>query len=213
LQSVAINNAWRIRKDWDFLISPDDFPVERMPGSFDQQQTHITSDDYVPANNQYGGVYYAGGTMAFTAGYWALAALRPTVLAFLGCDMVYPQSGNTHFYGRGQPDPLREDPSLRNLEAKSARLMMHARRQGCSCVRLSSGESRLVFPSVDFDALPDLRAVSDFSGGSVFDDALNKEDRLGYYAPDGRYWKAFDHFDFDEIDEIDRLWLKAAGFQ
>jgi hypothetical protein len=50
--------------------------------------------------------------MAFTTGYWALHALKPSVLAFVGCDMVYAASGNTHFYGSGEPDPLRDDLSL-----------------------------------------------------------------------------------------------------
>ena len=30
-QIVAINNAWKIRKDWDYLVHAGDFPTERMP--------------------------------------------------------------------------------------------------------------------------------------------------------------------------------------
>ena len=48
----------------------------------------MTATDYVPVQNDFGGFVYAGGTMTFTAGYWALGALKPSVLAFLGCDMV-----------------------------------------------------------------------------------------------------------------------------
>ena len=57
--------------------------------------------------------------MAFTAGYWALGALKPTIIAYLGCDMVY-KGNKTHFYGKGTADPLRNDPTLKNLLSKSS---------------------------------------------------------------------------------------------
>ncbi|MEL7116511.1 MAG: hypothetical protein AAGP08_13160, partial [Pseudomonadota bacterium] len=101
---VAINNAWRIRDDWDHFIHPDDLPADKMPP--DPTGQVVSSADYVPVQNTYGGFVYAGGTMAFTAGYWALGTLRPDVMAFFGCDMVYAPSGNTHFYGIGAADPL-----------------------------------------------------------------------------------------------------------
>lgn len=44
-------------------------------------QTLIGADAFVPAKNAYGGIIYAGATMAVTAGYWALAALRPAAKA------------------------------------------------------------------------------------------------------------------------------------
>ena len=28
---VAINNAWRVREDWNYLIYPEDFPADRRP--------------------------------------------------------------------------------------------------------------------------------------------------------------------------------------
>jgi hypothetical protein len=28
---VAINNAWRLRKDWDYIIFPEDFPKTNQP--------------------------------------------------------------------------------------------------------------------------------------------------------------------------------------
>jgi hypothetical protein len=208
---VAINNAWRLRGDWDFLIAPDDFPPDRFPETRTAHQQLITSADYVPANNRFGGVFYAGGTMAFTAGYWALATLRPTVMAFLGCDMVYTRPGATHFYGSGRPDPLRRDPSLRSLEAKSARLMLHAQRLGCACVRLSSGASRLVFPSVRLEDLGELRHTDDGTPGALFDQVKQREERLGYHTPSGRYWEVSDTYSMAEIDDLDRSWLAAAG--
>ncbi len=65
--------------------------------------------------------------------------------------MHYPATGPTHFYGQGTPDPLRRDITLRSLEAKSARLMVLAARQGCAMVNLSTGPSRLVFPRANRD--------------------------------------------------------------
>ena len=178
----------------------------RRPG-----QSLVGSADYVPANNRFGGVFYAGGTMAFTAGYWALHALRPSILAFVGCDMVYAASGKTHFYGSGDPDPLRDDLSLRSLEAKSARLMLHAAELECACVRLSSGESRLVFPSMDHEDLG--RAVTSrisTTPGPLFDKAKDVEERLGYRCESGRYWEIAEEFSIERVDELDSLWLRAA---
>ena len=28
---VAINNAWRLKNDWDFVIYPEDFPIKNHP--------------------------------------------------------------------------------------------------------------------------------------------------------------------------------------
>ncbi len=100
---VVINNAWRVRGDWDMCIFPEDLPVEKRPASLLPDQHLIEARDFVPMQNQFGGVVYAGGTMAFTAAYWALGALKPDVMAFFGCDLVYPASGPTHFMVKGLP--------------------------------------------------------------------------------------------------------------
>ena len=134
---IAINNAWAVRPDWDDLIHPDDFPTSKMPPRLKPDQRIIRAADYVPLQNTFGGFVYAGGTMAFTASYWALAALKPKVIAVMGCDMVYDDAQKTHFYGKGTADPLRKDVTLRSLEAKSARLMALAAQQGCAMVNLS----------------------------------------------------------------------------
>jgi hypothetical protein len=146
LTIVAINNAWQVRPDWDYLVHAGDFPEDRRPHTLSPGQEVHSHESYVPAQNRFGGFVYAGGTMAFTAGYWALDALKPDILAYFGCDMTY--SGNvTHFYGKGTADPLRPDVTLQSLEAKSARLMALAQQQGCVCVNLSSDpKTRLVFP-------------------------------------------------------------------
>jgi len=207
---VVINNAWRIRDDWDYLIAPDDFPAERRPKSMRAGQRFIGSEDYVPANNHFGGIFYAGGTMAFTAGYWALYALRPSVLAFHGCDMIYATSGKTHFYGNGEMDPLRRDLSLRSLEAKSARLLLHAAKLGCACVRLSTGKSRLVFPSVQPGHLGDFASKPPAKPGTLFDKAVSEEARFGFRCETGRYWEVYERFCPEKVDALDALWLQAG---
>jgi hypothetical protein len=145
---------------------------------------------------------YGGGTMAFTAGYWALQALRPSVLAYLGCDMTYDQA-HTHFYGTGTADPLRDDVTLRSLKAKSARLQALAHRQGCACVNLSLEPSRLVFGRGRPDALSHRPHLNQ----AAIDHALRLEKDAGYMVASGKYWKEESRFDTDVIDEIDAAWL------
>ncbi len=208
---VAINNAWRIRPDWSHLIFPEDFPPDRRPDRTGPDQVLVTARDFVPAQNALGGFVYAGGTMAFTAGYWVLHALRPAVMAFVGCDMVYPRTGPTHFYGTGTADPLRDDITLQNLEAKSARLQVMAARRGCHCVNLSRGESRLVFDRATVAALPGLAARPPRAPGPT--QADRREAELGYVSASGRYWEEQDRFDAGELRRLDTLWLEAHAQQ
>ena len=205
---VAINNAVRVRTDWTHHIHPEDYDPHSMPAPASPDQTVVTAADYVPVQNRYGGFVYAGGTMSMTAGYWALGALSPRVIAYLGCDMVYDRPGATHFYGTGTPDPLREDISLRSLEAKAARLMILAARQGCAVVNLSDGESRLVFPRRSRTDAADAEPIR-WSENRA-DEALAREDALDYRVPSGRYWEVADRFAPAEIDALDSLWLRAA---
>jgi hypothetical protein len=205
---LAINNAWRIRADWDVAIHPYDFPADRQAVAGPGQRI-VTEKEFVPAQNEYGGFVYAGATMAFTAGYWALSALKPSVIAVYGCDMHYPKSGPTHFYGAGTPDPLRPDVTLRNLEAKAARLMLLAARQGCAMVNLSNGPSRLVFPRVTQAAVA---AAVPFAGDAgLVEAALAVERDLDYLVPSGRYWEEPGRFDVAALDRLDAMWLAAAA--
>lgn len=200
-QIIAINNAWRVRNDWDYLIHPSDFDDDRKPDSLSAAQNIITYQEYVPAQNALGGFVYAGGTMAFTAGYWALHALKPTVLCYLGCDMVY-DGAQTHFYGTGTPDPLRSDVTLRSLEAKSARLLAFAEMQGCTVLNMGSTVSRLVFPRgtpANLTAQPRIDRLQ-------VNHALSLEKAAGYMVPSGKYWKEASRFDTEIIDEIDAAW-------
>ena len=207
---VSINNAWRIREDWDYLIFPEDFPSERRPAECSPGQAMIGATEFVPANNQFGGIVYAGATMAFTAGYWALAALRPRVLAYFGCDMIY-DGALTHFYGKGSADPLRDDVSLGSLEAKSARLMAFAAIRNCACVNLSENpESRLVFPRMKREAVnPDV-PVSNVDH-RIFEKAKRAESELGYFIEDGEYWHHSSLFDPTALARVDQMWLNAIG--
>lgn len=209
LKIVAINNAWKIRQDWDYLIFPEDFPSARMPKACLPGQMMIEADNFVPANNQFGGIVYAGATMAFTAGYWALDTLRPSILAYRGCDMIY-NGQTTHFYGKGSPDPLRDDVTLGSLEAKSARIMAIAAVNNCTCVNLSeNAKTRLLFPRVKYDEL-----LSDLPAPRVdehyFNKAVRGERGLGYMVEDGKYWQHRHSFDENALAKIDQLWLAAV---
>lgn len=221
VQIVAINNAWQVRDDWDYLIHPDDFPAQRMPPSVDAQRHRvITSADYVPVQNSLGGFVYAGATMAFTAGYWALGALKPDVIAYLGCDMHY-ETSTTHFYGAGTADPLRTDVTLQSLEAKSARLMALAAQHQCLCLNLSElPASRLVFPRANYAQLgtltPELHARMLETMQSSFDTdklvaASQIETELNYTTASGRYWETKDQFDAAKLRQLDALWLGAVS--
>ncbi|KAJ56618.1 hypothetical protein ACMU_06650 [Actibacterium mucosum KCTC 23349] len=197
---VAINNAWRVRDDWTHAIYPEDFPADRHPPA--DTRPHIRADRFVPAQNAFGGFVYAGGTMAFTAAYWALHDLKPTQMDFLGCDMVYAPTGNTHFYGTGTADPLRDDPTLQSLEAKSARLLATALDHGCDCRNLSTGPSRLIFAPATAPALrPDPAAIQR---------ARSREAELDYFVASGRYWETPDAYDPAELRALDALWLATV---
>ena len=164
--TVVINNAWKACPSWNCLIYPEDFPIDRHPSAKDMNGKRIvTAEDFVPVQNEFGGFVYAGGTMSFTAGYWALGALKPDVIAYIGCDMVYEAKPgqSTHFYGAGTADPLRPDVTLQSLEAKSLRLQALARQTGCAVVNLSELEnSRLCFPRLAFSALEIMTELPSF---------------------------------------------------
>jgi hypothetical protein len=217
---VVINNAWQACETWDCLIYPEDFPSDRRPplGQTCGKRV-ITANEFVPEQNRFGGFVYAGGTMAFTAGYWALGALQPDVIAYVGCDMVYASNPGqaTHFYGQGVADPLRQDVTLQSLEAKSVRLMALAQRQGCAVVNLSEqATSRLLFPRVSW---PQLRASAHAAEGHgletldldspAIDAALQTEAQLAYMVPSGRYWEVASDFDKQALCDLDDLWLAA----
>lgn len=219
-QRVAINNAWQITPDWDYLVYPEDFAPERLPLTpLKLSQQLIAASEFVPQQNSFGGFVYAGGTMAFTAGYWALGALKPDLIAFLGCDMVYGTSSgeSSHFYGQGTADPLRVDVTLQSLEAKSVRFMALAHTQQCAVVNLSElFESRLLFPRLSrldlvTPELPKqlLRQQAELLNPAAPVRALQAEQDLGYMVASGRYWEHVAEFDKTKLSAIDSLWLQS----
>ena len=210
---VTINNAWAVRDDWDYLVYPDDFPPDRLPAACHEAQTLIDETDFVPAQNQYGGFVYAGGTMAYTTAYWALHYFQPRQILFLGCDMHYPSKGPTHFYGTGTPDPLRNDITLTSLEASSARFFCLAYQQGCVSYNLSRSASRLLFPRAEFDSSGILHTQPHTEPDrDKLLQALRYEDELGYMVENGRYWESDIPFDRDALIALDRQWLAASPF-
>ena len=42
--------------------------------------------------------------------------------------------------------------------------------------------------------------------------AIDKEQELGYFVEDGRYWKKMAEFDADEIEHLDNIWLSTLGY-
>lgn len=209
-QIIAINNAWRIRPDWNALIYPEDFPKDRHPPTLQPSQRRIEADQFVPAQNAYGGFVYAGATMAFTAGYWALHALRPRVMAFIGCDMVYAKTGPTHFYGTGAPDPLRDDISLMDLGASSARLALMAAAEGTRCVNLSQDDSALLFERATPADLAHLPAAR-LPNPSAYGKALAAEAKLGYFVQNGRVWEEAHRFSPALLLHLHAMWRAAYG--
>ena len=209
---VVINNAWRVTEHWTDMIYPYDFPSDRLPEKLATGQRLIDETHFVPAQNHYGGFVYAGGTMAYTAAYWALREYAPDEICFIGCDMYYPDTGPTHFYGTGQPDPLRADISLTSLEGSSARFLCLAARQGCAALNLSDGPSRLIFPRLQIEQLHDAVRLSEYDEALV-EACLKTERDLGYFVADGRYWRVADQFDPEQLKQLNEKWLKAAGPQ
>ena len=205
---IVINNAWKIIPDWTNSIFPDDFPIDKRPKPTKYQSVH-TASEYVRAQNHYGGFVYAGGTMAFTAAYWSLFTFSPSLIAYLGCDMIYSGT-KTHFYGKGTADPLRKDKTLKNLKAKSARFECIASQEECAVVNLSiMPNSNLVHRRVSFSTLNSTRIMPRKIDEKQYARNLEMEKYLDYYVPDGKYWKRMQDFQEDEILKLDALWLKA----
>jgi len=215
---VVLNNAWQIRSDWTHLVHPDDFDRNRLPAP-GNSQTIVTFNDYVPSNNAFGGVVYCGGTMAFSAGYWALETLQPDILGFFGCDMIYDNQEQNHFYGIGTPDPLRDDPTLQSLEAKSARLLLMAANSDCVCLNLSDQkESRLTFPKATVKELSksphacyqkELERLKPFLQQSGFSNAVRAEQETNCFIESGDYWNHGEKLDPAKLGAIDQKWLEA----
>lgn len=211
---VSVNNAYRLSDRFDFSCFSGDFPG-KSDGLPNQVRNFISEDEYIVALNVYGGLTMCGATMSLASAYWAIYALRPRTLAFLGCDMIYG-AGPTHFYGTGAPDPLRIDPTLRDLYAKSCRQQAIAALEGTHVVNLSLlPESRLAAPRLDAALLADAAAVLSLAERAAIQGAalasarqILEDERK---TPFDTEMTDYMHLMQDEaalrfIDDIDRRW-------
>ncbi|UWR03701.1 hypothetical protein K3740_03080 [Ruegeria conchae] len=166
--------------------------------------------DFVLAGGQTVAEFYETLPAGTSNVFGDLVSTSGIVTAVDSNGMVYT-GRNTHFYGQGKPDPLREDITLLSLEAKSARLMTIAAQQHCACVNLSEElESRLLFPRVSHTALSGDLPLTNYSA-ELSRKALSLENEAGYLIQDGKYWEHYASINQDVLAEIDRLWLSAVG--
>lgn len=152
---VAVNNAWRATPRFDYFVFPSDFPVERRPSMAGAVKRSIGTRIYKRGYDDAGGILFGGATMAFAAGYWAMRRFKGAQIAFLASDMHYGTNGAaTHFYGTGQPDPLRVNISLQSLEASSCRMFYKAIAQGTLLINAThEDQTRLTLPRVPYRQL------------------------------------------------------------
>ena len=208
---IVINNAWKIISNWNELIFPYDFPDNKKTKSMGKHQRFVTEKEFVPAQESLGGFVYAGATMTFTAGYWALVEHKPSLMCFLGCNMVYPSNTQTHFYGSGRKDPLRDDISLTSLKACSRRLLAIAKMRNCDLISLSSGVTNLDIPQLDFSQLDNFHTSIVVDRQRVAD-AFLLEESFGYFFRGKKYWEFLDQIDKSHLIELDRAWVDVCSF-
>jgi hypothetical protein len=161
----ALNNSIFLDFEFDYFFHPYDFkPSRGFTGT--RFRTEI-----IPAkacNDQeistFGPKAFRGATTMIAVSYWLIKVLRPKQITYIGCDMNYTpdKKGKTHFYGVGNPDPLRPHISLGNLGAKLKRLWYFADQNNVQlCRHPSQSFSRLPFLQSDrgYSAHFDLQSV------------------------------------------------------
>lgn len=216
---VAINNAWRAVPEVDISIYPNDFPSElRHPKS---GRIGRSCGQYLPSMETFGGLALCGATMVLATGYWAIANYPYSQVSYFACDMIYSGT-TTHFYGNGQPDPLRRDITLQNLSSKQLRLFYFGLLHKILFLNASSApETRLVLPRVRDHAslrrsavLELLEPIDDLvhTLGAAANEAIWLEANLNpdYRRPD--YWHYMeDSSAWAAFHEIDDAWLALDG--
>ena len=218
LTSVALNNAWQIRDDFDYVVFPRNFPDENRPPE-GYPGSLVREVNYLKHVASAGGLLFCGSTMAFNAGYWAVRYLKPAMIGFYACDMIYDDD-ETHFYGKGEADPLRDNLTLRNLEAKSARLFAYGLAAGTVAVNFSTRpRSRLVFPRLPLGATRHRSALKRLfaevmrsgEGRGIIDagrDAARLEAAPPFAADPNNYWSLVgNQAAIAFLDEVDQRWL------
>ncbi|MBB5516120.1 hypothetical protein FHS89_002146 [Rubricella aquisinus] len=213
---VVLNTAWQVRPDWTHSVMSNDYAGPR-PAPRGRQ--FLIPDALVAgALERAGGILACGPTMALTAGYWAAEEFAGHPLIWAGCDMLYPDDGPSHFYGRGEADPLRAEPTLRNLPARAARLWWHCLKAGCSVHRLSAvPRSNLPIPRINPEdigqssqALPAQQARIH---PRIAEAALQHEERMGLsrVARSSTPGPLHVVMSITELDTADALWLRVMG--
>ncbi|MCB1495943.1 MAG: hypothetical protein KDJ86_09175 [Bauldia sp.] len=218
LVRVAINNAWRIRSDFDYVVFPRNFPDENRPPQ-DYPADLVREVNYLKHVRSAGGLLFSGSTMAFNAGYWAVRYLTPAMVGFYACDMIYDDK-ETHFYGKGEADPLRGNLTLRSLEAKSARLFAYGLAAGTMVVNFSTRpRSRLVFPRLPLAAIRQRSPVRRLCSEAVRSmearrivatarEIASMEASPPFAADPNDYWSLVgDETAIAYLDDVDRRWL------
>lgn len=141
---IAINNAHKAVPRVSFSFYASDFPDNQKHSNV--AEIGVSTPQYLPSAQRFGGLIYCGASMFFLASYWLIQQFPFSFVKVIGCDMVY-SSAATHFYGRGSADPLRRNISLQSLDAKSLRVLYFALKHGVfMCNTANVQESRLYFP-------------------------------------------------------------------
>lgn len=217
---VAMNNAWRAYRGYSYVVYADDFPASAKPPRLELAIRGRSSAQYWPAMTARGGLLYCGASIGFAAGYWAIHSLPFSQISYYAADMRY-SGAQTHFYGRGAPDPLRRDVSLQDLRAKCLRLFYFGLRNGCLLLNASDApETRLAYPRVRSGRSLRCNVMSGIFG--ALEDALEEmrplaEDALALEAAAPFDWRAPDYWRFmeDEVAwehtaAVDRRWARLA---
>lgn len=145
---VAINNSWRALERFDFIVYTDEFDAANKPPCPDLIRKGLNTGHYVDAASRFGNHFWCGHTMSFMAGYLCLSIWPYSQLNMFAVDMIY-QGSQTHFYGKGEPDPVRRHITLQNLRGKSMRLFYHAYKRDSLVLNLSrQPHSNLAVPRV-----------------------------------------------------------------
>jgi len=214
----VLNNAWRAVPSYDHIVYSDDFPDSNKPHLTELFKKGISSPQYWPAMNNFGGLLFCGATIAFAAAYWVIATYPCSQVTFFGASMNY-DSAETHFYGIGSPDPCRKDPTLQSLEAKTCRLFYMALKRKCLLLDGSElMESRLCFPKIPLQqALSTLLCSRDSLG--VVDSRLSRLELIAAEALALEKASSFDAHIYDygcyvedpavwaQLRAIDTVWL------
>jgi len=148
----VMNNAWKAVNNWDYLYYPGDFHDLPTPMEGKNLITGAFINHFLSKFNLDRISYHA--TALFSATYFAMYALKPKLIGYIGTDMNYSIEGNA-FYGKSIPDPLRFGEEVLNLWLKE--LVNDAKSLKIKLVNFSNGPSRLPFERVKFSEMENVK--------------------------------------------------------